>query len=104
MQSLRIAGHDADGDGGDTAPKSVRVVAKFMDLRRVEKLIALARRMGVSRLSITDGGMELELGPLAVEQAPVAAAPARRRVNTRDSKSVDDYLAQRFKGGSSESS
>lgn len=74
-----------------------------MDLRRVERLLALARRMGATRLSVTDNGVEMELGPRPAEQ-PTATVPARRRADPRDTKSVDEYLRQRLNGGSSESS
>jgi len=73
-----------------------------MDLRRVERLIALARREHVTRLRLTpDGGVEIELGASPAEP-PTTSAPRpsglARRSAPRDTRSVDDFLEQRFKG------
>lgn len=81
-------------------------VAKLIDLRRVERLIALARREGVTRLRLTpDGGVELELGqaPSTVPDQPRPAL-VRRRVS-RDPESVDAFIKRHLTGtGSSEAS
>jgi hypothetical protein len=76
-----------------------------MDLRRVERLIDLARTKGVTRLSITDSGVEMELGaqPTTLPGEP-RPATVRRRV-PRDPESVDAFIKRHLTGtGSSEAS
>lgn len=68
-----------------------------MDRRRVEALIDLARRKGVTHLRLTpDGGVEFELGGPEPEQPKKAVA--RARVVPRDPQSVDDFLRARLLG------
>ena len=70
-------------------------MAKLADLRRVERLILLARRLGVTRLSVTQEGIELELGAVPPPGQARQGNP-RARLDPRDTRSVDEYLRHRF--------
>jgi DNA-binding IclR family transcriptional regulator len=70
-----------------------------MDPRKLERLLKLLTKYGVTRYDPKTGA--LELGP----GRPAAAADASRpaRVDARDTKSVDEFLRTRLApaGGSS---
>lgn len=69
-----------------------------MDLRRFRALVRAMRTEGVAKYSETsEGAVTIELAP-QVRAAQPAAAETRRKLDPRETKSIDEFLRAHLTG------